>query len=782
MNHFHCKNTHVRRVRWAWTACAAAAATLAQAQTDAGPSAPSQQRNAAIVTITAGRPSSLPTQIPTTVEGITGAEVEARINATDSEDALKYLPSLLVRKRYIGDYNHAVLSSRASGTGNSARSMVYADGILLSNFLGNGAGFTPRWGLVTPEEIDRVDVLYGPFSAAYPGNSVGAVVDYVTKMPTRFEAHAKLGTFTAPFKLYNTDDTFSGQQASVSVGDRQGAFAWWFNVNRLESQGQPLTFPTKLVSATTTAAGTPVTGAVAGLDKSNIPWWLIGDATRYDTVQNHAKAKLALDLAPGVRAQLTLGWWENATMGQSNSYLRRVSDGTPFTSGVATIEGRNYTVSATDFNQNRDALSHEMQGLSVQSRTGGRFDWEVAASAFDYTRDTSRAPTVAKPLADSGGAGRITDLSGTGWRTWALKGVWRPSSAHQADMGLQQDVYDWRQRIDNASDWINGGPTTPVSSFGGTTSLRSLYAQDSWSPTATIKGVLGVRFEQWRARDGAKTTGSAAPVDFVNRSENWLSPKAALGWQAGEDWALKLSTGRAVRAPTVGELFQGNAVVTTGTTSVPDVVTNPNLKPEKSWTTEFSVERSLGGGRLRTTLFHENTTDALYSQAIAGTSPIVNSVQNIDRIRTLGLETALDAPDLLMKGLDLQASLTYADSKIMANSSYVSTPGDTIGKQQPRVPKWRASLLASWRVTPWLSASYGMRYGSEQFGTLNNSDPNGFAYQAFSKYFTTDLRLRFVFNKHWSAALGIDNLNNATYWNFHPYPQRTVNAELKVDL
>src|SRR5207344_116306 len=108
---------------------------------------------------------SLPTYMPTTIEGISGAEIETRINASDSEDALKYFPSLLVRKRYIGDYNHAVLSSRASGTGNSARSAVYADGILLSNYLGNGATFTPRWGMVFPEEIERVDVMYGPFSA-----------------------------------------------------------------------------------------------------------------------------------------------------------------------------------------------------------------------------------------------------------------------------------------------------------------------------------------------------------------------------------------------------------------------------------------------------------------------------------------------------------------------------------------------------------------------------------------------------------------------------------------
>ncbi|RCB71303.1 TonB-dependent receptor plug domain-containing protein, partial [Escherichia coli] len=82
-----------------------------------------------------------------------------------------------------------------------ARSAVYADGILLSNYLGNGVGglsFPPRWGLVTPEEIERVDVMYGPFSAAYPGNSVGAVVDYQTRMPTRFEANAKLSTSTQP--------------------------------------------------------------------------------------------------------------------------------------------------------------------------------------------------------------------------------------------------------------------------------------------------------------------------------------------------------------------------------------------------------------------------------------------------------------------------------------------------------------------------------------------------------------------------------------------------------
>ena len=177
-------------------------------------------RSLGVVTVSAGRPTSLPTQIPTTIEGFTAAQIEQAINATDSEDALKYFPSLLVRKRYIGDYNHAILSSRASGTGNSARSAVYGDGVLLSNYLGNGVSglsFPPRWGLVTPEEIERVDVMYGPFSAAYPGNSVGAVVDYVTRMPSRFEAHARLDYVSQPFDLYNTSATFKAWQSSASL-------------------------------------------------------------------------------------------------------------------------------------------------------------------------------------------------------------------------------------------------------------------------------------------------------------------------------------------------------------------------------------------------------------------------------------------------------------------------------------------------------------------------------------------------------------------------------------
>ena len=183
---------------------------------------------------------------------------------------------------------------------------------MLSNLLGNGAFYTPRWGLVTPEEIERVDVLYGPFSAAYPGNSVGAVVDYVTRMPTQLEAHVKATGFTQNFKLYGTDSSYSGNQLSASLGNRNGPWSWWFNANRLDSDGHPIAFANKLVSSgVVSSTGTRVTGAIHDKNPKNEDWLILGATNQVHTVQDHAKLKLAYDFSPTVRASYTFGLWQN---------------------------------------------------------------------------------------------------------------------------------------------------------------------------------------------------------------------------------------------------------------------------------------------------------------------------------------------------------------------------------------------------------------------------------------------------------------------------------------
>ena len=127
-------------------------------------------------------------QLPQVTESTTALRIEETVNALDPEDAVKYLPSIFLRKRNYGD-TQAVLASRVWGVSSSARSLVYADGVPLTALIANNNNIGgPRWGLVAPAEIERVDLMYGPFAAAYPGNSMGAVVEITTRQPEKFEA------------------------------------------------------------------------------------------------------------------------------------------------------------------------------------------------------------------------------------------------------------------------------------------------------------------------------------------------------------------------------------------------------------------------------------------------------------------------------------------------------------------------------------------------------------------------------------------------------------------
>jgi iron complex outermembrane receptor protein len=764
--------------------------TLADHTTDPATSSEAPTPSLGVVTVTASRPTSLPTHIPTTVVGSTREDIARTVNATDSEDALKYFPSLLVRKRYIGDYNHAILSSRASGTGNSARSAVYADGILLSNYLGNGVSglsFPPRWGLVTPEEIERVDVMYGPFSAAYPGNSAGAVVDYVTRMPSKLEAHTKVGYVNQPFELYGHADTYRAWQVSASLGSREGDWSWWLSLNRTDSEGQPLTFANRLVSAGSTPSGsaTTVNGAVLEPNSANAPWYLLGSGTRYHTRQDHLKAKLAYELSPTLRASYVMGAWQNTSDGHAESWLRD-SQGRAVYSGAVRVDGRGYTLNGGDFAITHENLQHVMHGLSLKTHGRGEWNWEVAASRYDYVKDDKRQNGSANPLpaALSGGPGTLADGSGTGWTQAALKGIWRPGGVwrdHLVDMGYQLDDYELRYRTLTLTGNYLRDETGPLASgVRGQTRMHSVYAQDSWRIAPAWRTVWGLRVEHWQAQNGRTDFSAGSGTDHPARSVTQASPKAAVSWQWLPDTVLKLSVGRAVRMPTVGELYGATSTINS------QYINDPMLKPEKSWTAELTAEQALHDGRLRLTAFAEDTRDGIYSQTLSvytGSGYTnVSRVQNVGRVATQGIEAAFQREDWLVRGLDLQGSVTYTESIIKANDGYVSTPGDTIGKWQPNIPRWRATAVAAYRFNERATGILAVRYSGKQYRTLNNADDNGYAYMGVSPYTTADVRLRYRITKQWHAAFGVDNLNNDKYWNFHPYPQRSYTAELSFDL
>jgi iron complex outermembrane receptor protein len=371
-------------------------------------------------------------------------------------------------------------------------------------------------------------------------------------------------------------------------------------------------------------------------------------------------------------------------------------------------------------------------------------------------------------------------MAGTGWATFDLKGVWRPKGpvlgGHEISFGFHGDRYKLVSDKYALADWRSGPEGALQSAALGKTGTVAVWAQDAWTIDPAWKLTVGVRVEHWRAYDGLNTSVSPAlNVLQPELSASHASPKASLAWTPAAGWKLTASYGEAYRFPTVQELYQ---TITTGVTLT---VPNPNLRPEHARSGELSVEHSWTGGRARVSAFGEWTDDALVSQTaplVAGSTQLFSYVQNIGRTRALGVEAVVEQDDVLLKGLNLSGSAVYVDPRIVSDPAFAAA----VGKQIPQVPSWRATAQATYQATPRLTLSAAVRYSSRVFATIDNSDPVTHTYQGFDGYLVGDLRATYRVSDHVTAAVGIDNVGNENYFLFHPFPQRTVVAELKWTL
>jgi len=713
---------------------------------------------------------------PVKTETIDADRITATVNAINTEDTLKYLPGVLIRKRHIGD-TQAPLATRTSGVGSSARSLIYADGVLLSALIGNNnSTASPRWGMVAPQEIARIDLSYGPFAAAYPGNAIGSVVEITTRMPDHLEAGVDVTGAWQNFNQYATHRDLGSGQVSGYVGDRFGRLSVWVSASHLDTTGQPLSFVTATQPSGTSASGTPVTGAIADLNRAGAPIQVLGAGSIEHQLQDNGKIKLALDLGHDITASYQVGLFSNRVDATAQSYLTDAA-GNPAYAGALNIGGRLYNIAASAFSNGvyRYDETHWMQALKLASHTDGAFDWEAVATHYDYATDRQRIPSLALPAAAAGGVGTVTDMAGTGWDTFDLKGVWR-LAAHELSFGFHGDRYKLVSDKYNTADWIHGAEGALATASLGKTGTVGVWAQDVWSLASDWKLTLGGRLEHWRAYDGLNF--SASPTLNTAQPEvtaTHFSPKASLAWTPAPSWRLTASYGEAYRFPTVQELYQA---VTTGVVlSVP----NPNLRPEHARSGELSAERSWTNGRARVSAFGEWIDDALISQTaplLPGSTQLFSYVQNIGRTRALGVEAVVEQDDVLVKGLTLSGSAVYVDPGIVSDRAFAAA----VGKQIPQVPRWRATAQASYAATSRLTLSAAVRYSSRVYATIDNSDPVTHTYQGFDGYLVGDLRATYRLNDHVTAAIGIDNLGGERYYLFHPFPQRTVLAELKWTL
>ncbi len=721
-------------------------------------------------------------QSPQTTEGVTAEQVAATTDVSTVEDELKYLPDVLIRQRHIGD-TQAPITTRTSGVGSSARSLVYEDGVLVSALIGNNnTNASPRWDLISPDTVARTDVMYGPFSAAFPGNSIGEVVQITTRLPTRFAASATVEGAWQSFDQYATDKTLPTGRISGTVGDRIGKVSVFVSAFHLDTEAQPLFDVTSTTPSTPSMAGAPVTGAFATANRTGMPVQLIGVGGLEHQTEDDADVKLGYAFTSAITGLYTLGVFRNHDRSDVQSYVSTAS-GEPAYSGALNIGGYAYSVPASAFDNDlyRYEEDHLAQSLTLEQRTGGAFDWRLVASDYDYFEDRQRTPTGMLPGAFDGGSGTITSLDGSGWYTLDAEGWWRPQGArglNQLSFGLHEDRFQLESPKYDTSDWVDGGAGATASLAKGKTKADALWAQDLITFTPRLNLTLGGRYEHWNAYDGVNL--SLAPAVKVVQpalGDDAFSPKAVLAYAPSVDWRFTGSIARAYRFPTVEELYQ--AVTTGNQVAIPD----PNLKPEDDVSEELSGQRSWAmdddrRARVRVSLFEEHVSNALISQSaplLPGSLALYSYVQNVARTRVRGAELVAEAQNFAVEGLGLSEWLTYAESDIQADNG----DAKAVGKQLPQLPRLRGAAVETYRPTPKLIFTVAERYSDRSYGTIDNTDPYSDTFTGFSAFFVVDVHVQYQATPHITGDVGVDNLNDRSYFLYHPFPQRTLVAQLK---
>jgi iron complex outermembrane receptor protein len=780
----------------------------ASAARDTTPRESAAPRDSAVrlgrVEVTARRPS--PIRVPAlqaltlpVSASVTAAQAAVTTNVVDPQDVVKYLPSVFVRKRSYGDQG-ATLATRAWGTQSSARSLVYADGVLLTALLANNTFLgVPRWGMVAPIEISRVDMMYGPFSAAYAGNSMGAVMEITTRLPDRLEGALTQTVASQRYRQYGTRATYPTAQTEAAIGDRVGRLAVSAAGNYLDSRGQPLLFVTRA------GAGAPsgTTGGYVDTDATGAPITFVG-ATSVPHYRNATgKLKLAYDLTSALRLTYSGGVWGNRTDAGVETYLTSAA-GDPTYAGQPGFT-RGYAQRET----------HTMHSLSLRtgpaSGTGSgaaprAWDVDVTASRYHFDQSRQRSAAAAPATGTTfAPAGRVAVYDGTGWTTLDLKGALHPGGAdaarHTVSAGVHYDDYVLKNPTYATADWRDADAPDGalVSEGSGRTQTAALWAQDAWRLAPTLTLTVGGRLERWHTFDGVNASTNARGLTRVTqpaRADRRFSPKGVLAWTPTAAWTVSGSVGKAYRFATVTELYQ---LVTTGPTYA---VPAPDLRPDNVLATEWRAARRFAAGPLAAggrpasasvALFTQDVRDAIlplqYVPLVSGSPTLYAVTKNVDYVRARGAELAFDVSP--RPSLQFTGGATYLDARVYAadaRGTATAPAGSTQGKFEPNVPKWRAVFTATVRPPlggdgagperP-LALTVAGRYSTKVFNTLDNSEVLFNRYFAFAEYFVADARATYRLGRGLTAAAGVDNLLDRQYFLFHPFPQRTLVASLQ---
>jgi len=174
------------------------------------------------VLVTASRKLQQKESTATSSEIVATEEIEIQ-PVTNIDNVLQGIANVYVNRSWGIFSKNASVTMR--GMDGKDRVLILLDGIPLNK----AAGGSINWHLITPERIERIEVLKGPSSAIYGNNAMNGVINLISKLPqNKLELLIK-----ASLASYNT---YSG---NITIGSKleKDNKAFYYNLNGYYRKG-----------------------------------------------------------------------------------------------------------------------------------------------------------------------------------------------------------------------------------------------------------------------------------------------------------------------------------------------------------------------------------------------------------------------------------------------------------------------------------------------------------------------------------------------------------------
>jgi iron complex outermembrane receptor protein len=721
---------------------------------------------------------------------IDAADVKTKVNATTVEDTIRYAPGVLIRKRFMGDPN-GTLGIRSSNSFQTAHSMVYADGMPLHNPLRTTFSGAPRWSMVSPSEIESAEVLYGPFSSQYSGNSMGGVVNLITKMPEKFEAQMDATGMFQDVHRSGRNETLSGYKTFISAGDKIDRFRIWGSYNRFQNDGQPQTINAAALSRA--AGGTPITGGEGYQTTTGAPSIAYGDIGLAQQTTDLFKAKLAYDFTDDLQGRFTIAYEDRVGVVDDPNTLLRDAAGNKVWGGATaaglsasqnyrTAGGQRFSVPGSVFGvstSERQALNY---GLGLKGKISNDWSIDTTASYYDAYKDRTISSNLNPSHPQNRNRGQISDEK-PWWATYDLK-LATDKFMGRDDLsfmgGYQFNHASLDLDVYNTNDYRSGVAGAKTNSSGGATQTNSAFSQLEWRFLPDWSIMAGGRFDHWQALDGhVHTFGATNNIqNYANRDASRFSPKTALEFSPG-NWTFRYSFSKAYRFPIAEELFASMSRLNSITTSA------PGLGPETGYFHNFMTQYDIPRGFIRANVFFDQIHNEINSTTITINGQTATTFQPIDQTEAVGIDLTFQQNEIFNLPVDLMANTIIMDKHITKHNPIGANSPSYAGKEWDRIPQLQINGSATYHITqPW-DASVGVRYRSDSFQTLSNTDTAAYVMGGTDESAFVDLKTTYKLpidaKLKSTISAGIDNVFDTNAFENHPFPQRTyfVSASLK---